>query len=123
MLEMIACKLLRIVLGVIFFAHGWMKWEKGLIEVARWFGRMGLPEFLAYGVTWLELGGGLALILGVAVRYTALAMAVLMLGAILTVKLPSGAGLLANGSAAGYELDLVLLAAALLIAASEREGE
>lgn len=120
MLEKIGFKLLHIVLGVIFFAHGWMKWEKGMDEVARWFGSVGLPEFLAYGVTWVELAGGIALILGVATRFTAMAMAAIMAGAIVTVKIPSGAGLLGTAKSGGYELDLALLAIALYISVAER---
>jgi putative oxidoreductase len=119
MLEKMALVLLRIVLGTIFFAHGLAKWRKGMEEVAEWFAGVGLPTFLAYAVTCLELFGGIALILGLATRYVALIMAFLMLGAIVTVKLP--AGLIGHAGKPGYELDLTLLAIALFLSAARRE--
>jgi putative oxidoreductase len=121
MLEKMALVLLRIVLGVIFFAHGLAKWRKGMEEVTEWFASVGLPSFLAYGVTFLELFGGIALILGLATRYVALGMAFLMLGAIVTVKLP--AGLIGNGQKPGFELDLALLAISLYLSTAKREIE
>ncbi len=121
MLEKMGLSLMRIVLGVIFFAHGLAKWKKGVDEVARWFGSIGLPEFLAYAVTWLELVGGIALILGLFTRYAALAMAAIMVGAIVTVKLPAGASFMGNGQSAGYELDLVLLAMALYLSVAKQD--
>ncbi|MFY0543603.1 DoxX family protein [Brevibacillus sp. H7] len=121
MLEKMGFSLLRIVLGVIFFAHGLAKWKMGVDEVARSFGGYGLPELLAYPVTWLELAGGIALVLGLATRYVSLAMAVLMLGAVVTVKLPAGAGLLADGRIAGYELDLALLVIAVYLSVAKKD--
>jgi putative oxidoreductase len=121
MLEKMGFSLLRIVLGVIFFAHGLAKWKMGVDEVARSFGGYGLPELLAYPVTWLELAGGIALVLGLATRYVSLAMAVLMLGAIVTVKLPAGTGLLTDGKAAGYELDLALLVIAVYLSVAKKD--
>lgn len=105
--------LLRMILGVIFFAHGMTKWKKGLDSVADWFGSIGLPEFMAYLVTYVELFGGIALIVGVATRYVALLFACIMTGAILKVKL--AAGLMGNSQMAGYELDLALLAMAVYL--------
>ncbi|ABO65563.1 MULTISPECIES: DoxX family protein [Geobacillus] len=100
--------LLRIVTGFIFFVHGWMKWHQGLEETAASFLAMGLPAALAYIVTIVELAGGWAMMLGLGTRLMAAAFAVIMIGAIITVK--ADAGLLGNGQETGYEFNLALLA-------------
>jgi putative oxidoreductase len=61
---------------------------------------------LAYLVAGIELIGGILLILGLGIRIIAGAFAVIMVGAIFTVKLKSG-------FAGGYELELALLAMSL----------
>jgi putative oxidoreductase len=103
--------LLRVILGVIIAAHGIAKFQMGIENVAAWFGSIGLPEFLAYGVAGLELFGGIALIIGLATRYVSAAIIALLLGAIFTVKLD--VGFLGDGTMAGYELDLALFALAV----------
>ncbi len=60
--------LLRIVTGFIFFAHGWVKWQRGLEAAADSFAAMGLPGWLAYIVTMVELAGGWAMMLGLGTR-------------------------------------------------------
>jgi len=112
--EQIANTLLRVVLGVIFLAHGVAKFQMGLENVSGWFGSIGLPGFLAYIVAYLELLGGIALIIGFMTRYVSIAFVLLMAGATLKVKL--ALGLLGNGQMAGYELDLALLAMAAYLA-------
>jgi putative oxidoreductase len=81
---------------------------------AGWFASIGIPGFLAYAVAFIEMVGGNALILGLFSRVVSGLLAVIMAGAILTVKL--GAGLLGDGVSAGYELDLALMAMAVFIA-------
>jgi uncharacterized membrane protein YphA (DoxX/SURF4 family) len=49
--------------------------------------------------------------LGIGTKLVSVLFAVIMLGAIFTAKLPLG--LLGNGQMAGYELDLILLAASI----------
>ncbi len=61
--------ILRVVLGVIFVAHGWPK--VGHVEgTAAFLGGVGipLPVIAAWVVTALELGGGLLLLAGFLVR-------------------------------------------------------
>ncbi|WP_198038711.1 DoxX family protein [Planococcus lenghuensis] len=110
----ISLLILRIVLGVIFFLHGWVKFQDGIGNTVGWFESIGLPGVLAYGVAGLELVGGLLLVLGLFSRVVAGLLAVLMVGAILKVKL--AVGFLGNGQMAGYELDFAFLAMAAVIA-------
>ncbi|RFU69433.1 DoxX family protein [Peribacillus saganii] len=106
--------ILRVVLGITFFIHGLVKFQGGIENTAGWFGSIGLPEFMAYGVALIEVVGGIALVIGLFSRVVSGLFVLLMAGAIVKVKL--AAGFLGNGQSAGYELDLVLLAMALSIA-------
>lgn len=102
----IGALILRVVLGLIFLAHGLVKFQDGLAHTATSFSEIGVPGWMAYAVAWLELVGGIALILGLGTRIFALLIALFMLGAIVKVKL-------AAGFVSGYELDLALLAIAI----------
>jgi putative oxidoreductase len=57
---------LRVAIGLIFAAHGWQKFSMGLDGVARFFGSVGipLPEVSAFIVAFVELVGGIGLIVG-----------------------------------------------------------
>ncbi|WP_232697102.1 DoxX family protein [Brevibacillus daliensis] len=99
--------MLRVVLGIIFFVHGLSKFQGGINNTAGFFDSIGIPGFMAYVVALIELIGGIALILGIGTRIVSVLFAIIMLGAIFSLKLP--AGLLGNGQMAGYELELVLL--------------
>ncbi len=111
---------LRIALGIIFMAHGSQKlfgWlgGKGLAATAAFFaGKLGLtPGILWAGLAGMgEFGGGLLLLLGLATRLGALAIAVVMLVAITAVHW--GAFFMPAGIE--YALSLFASAAALLIA-------
>jgi uncharacterized membrane protein YphA (DoxX/SURF4 family) len=106
--------ILRVTLGVLFFIHGLVKFQGGIENIVGWFESIGLPEFMAYGVTLLEMIGGIALIIGLATRLVSALFALLMIVAALKVKL--SIGLLGNGQMAGYELDLAFLAMAVYLA-------
>ncbi|KON87779.1 oxidoreductase [Sporosarcina globispora] len=106
--------ILRAILGFIFFIHGLSKFQGGISNTAGFFDSIGIPGFMAYVVAVIELAGGIALILGIGTKIVSILFAVIMLGAIFTAKLP--AGLLGNGQMAGYELDLILLAASIYFA-------
>ncbi|MEP9405661.1 DoxX family protein [Peribacillus frigoritolerans] len=109
---------LRVILGLTFFIHGVSKFQGGIGNTAGFFDSLGIPGFLAYIVAGIELIGGLAVILGLGTRIVSVLFAVIMAGAILTAKLP--AGFLGNGQAAGYELDLALLAMSVYLACANR---
>ncbi|GAB08534.1 hypothetical protein GOARA_012_00840 [Gordonia araii NBRC 100433] len=73
----------RIILGVIFIAHGWQKFTNGLDATAQGFDGMGVPapKLSAFFTTWLELIGGVALILGVLLPLFGTLLALTMFGA------------------------------------------
>lgn len=111
---------MRLVLAAIFLAHGISKLNNGMDLMADWFSSVGLPGFLAYMVAMLELVCGTLMGLGVLTRSAAIGFIVVMIGAIVTVKLP--AGLLGNAGSPGYELDLALMALAAYFVASKETG-
>ncbi|MFE5322474.1 DoxX family protein [Paenibacillus sp. NPDC056579] len=110
----------RILFGVLFLIHGIAKLQMGLGNVASWFNSIGLPGGLGYVVAWLELIGGVLLIVGFATRYISIVYIVLMAGAIISVKLPLG--LLGDGKAAGFELEIAYLLIALFLTVEPKKG-
>lgn len=97
--------LLRIVVGVIFMAHGAQKtfgWFDGHGLAATVQG-MGVP--LGYLVSIGEFFGGLGLVLGILTRFSAAANIVIMLGAIVTVHGKNGFFL----DKQGFEYNLALM--------------
>ncbi|MBE4716588.1 DoxX family protein [Pseudarthrobacter sp. AB1] len=111
----IARTVLRLALGVIFFAHGWQKiFEYTIPGTQAAFTQMGVPaaQLIAPAIGFLELVGGAAIILGVLARPVAALLALDMLGALFLVHAP--AGIFADKG--GYELVLVLAAAAAALA-------
>jgi putative oxidoreductase len=111
----LALAILRVVLGFIFAVHGWQKYNDiGIAGMQAGFGQMGVPnaEVFAVLVIVLELVGGVLLILGFLSRPIAALLAVEMIGALVLVHAPNGFFVNENG----YELVLILAAAALTIA-------
>ena len=106
--------ILRVVLGITFFIHGFVKFQGGIENQVGWFSSIGLPGFLAYVVAIIELVGGFALFIGLGTKIISALLAILMIGA--TVKVKLALGFLGNGQMAGYELDLALLAMAIYLA-------
>jgi putative oxidoreductase len=106
--------ILRVVLGITFFIHGFVKFQGGIENQVGWFSSIGLPGFLAYVVAIIELVGGFALFIGLGTKVISALLAILMIGA--TVKVKLSLGFLGNGQLAGYELDLALLAMAAYLA-------
>jgi putative oxidoreductase len=100
---------LRVVVGIVFLKHGWMKvFTFGLHGTAGFFAaaHIPLPLISAFLVTWVELLGGLALILGALTQPAAALIAIDMVGAIVFVHLKNGFFL-----PTGYEFALTMLAA------------
>lgn len=108
---------LRILVGIVFVAHGYPK--LGSFQgFAGYVASLGvpLPQVAAAIVILLEVVGGLGLILGFGTRWIALALAIEMLVTTLLVKLPS-LGFVApfDKPGAGAELDLLLMASCLVL--------
>jgi putative oxidoreductase len=105
----------RVAVGLVFVAHGWQKLvTNGIDGTAAFFEQVGVPaaSAAAWFAALVELAGGAALVLGLAVPVAGLLLLVDMLGAFVFVH--AGAGLFVDQG--GYELVLVLGAAALLFA-------
>lgn len=104
---------LRVVLGIVYLAHGWQKlFSMGFHGVAGFFGGAGipLPFVSAVIVTLVEFLGGIALIIGLFTRWAAALNGFDMIVAILVVHLKNG--FLKPG---GFEHPLTLLAACLAL--------
>lgn len=106
---------IRVVAGAIFAAHGAQKiFEFTLPGTIGGFAGMGvpLPEIAAPVVAFVELIGGILLILGLFTRPVGILLAIDMVVAIIAVHLPAGLWV-GDG---GYEFVAVLGAAALALA-------
>lgn len=111
----LALLLARVAVGLVFVAHGWQKlFTNGIDGTTAFFDQAGVPA--ASAAAWfaavVELAGGAALVLGVAVPAAGLLLLINMIGAYAFVH--AGAGLFVEQG--GSELVLTLGAAALLLA-------
>ena len=113
--------IVRIMLGLVFFAHGAQKmlgWYggPGLAKSMRTFTEdLHLPSTLAFLVIAGEFLGGIGLIVGLFSRIAALVIAVTMLGAIATVHFRFGLFLNWFGGQKGHGIEYHLLAIALAL--------
>ena len=98
---------LRSAIGVIFIVHGMGKFNPGF---ANFLPNLGLPPEMQIPIALAEVVPGILLIIGVLSRLSSALLSIIMIGAIFHVK---GAQSLTGDS--GVELDLILLAAALVI--------
>lgn len=109
--------ILRVVIGVIFVAHGAPKLFGGGVEgLTQFLGQLGVPltTVAAWVVTLLEFFGGLALIMGFLVVPVALLFCVHMLVGIVLVHAPNGFYVIGPGQG-GVEFNLLLLAGLLTL--------
>lgn len=122
---------LRLMLGLGFALHGLAKLNRGPERFAEILRALAIPHpgMTAWATTLLELGGGLALMLGFAVIPVSVPLGAVMLTALVKVHLPlgfSGVRLLAVTSRGaefgpvGYELNLLYLVGLLAIALGGR---
>ena len=105
----------RLAVGVIFIAHGWQKLtDQGHAEVTKSFDQLGIPMpsvAAVYGI-WVELLGGVALVVGALVPLAGVLIALDMAGAFWFVHMDKGL----FEQDGGYEYVLALGAVALLLA-------
>lgn len=96
-----AIALLRVSLGIMALAHGLLKvFVFTLPGTVGYFESLGLPGFMAYLTIIGEVGGGLALILGIYTRWISLAMIPLLLGA---TSIHIGNGWIFSNAGGGWE--------------------
>ncbi len=99
---------LRAALGAIFIAHGVSKFNPGFVGFLT--GPLGFPPEMQIPIALAETVPGILLLFGVFTRISASVLSIVMLGAIFYVIQP--ANLIGDG---GFELELILLAACLVI--------
>ncbi|MBI4452106.1 DoxX family protein [Candidatus Woesearchaeota archaeon] len=110
--------LLRVILGVIFLYHGYLKLfvPGGFIGTKDFFAAIGipLPVYSALLVSVVEFAGGILLVLGILSRWSSVLLLLDMIVAFFVVHLKNGF-LVSNG---GYEFVLVLIAGLVVVLAS-----
>lgn len=112
--QSVATTIARVILGIVFFAHGWQKlFTNGIDNTAAFFEMIGtpFPTASAWLAALAELIGGGALIIGLAVPLFSIILIINMIGAIFYAHIDAGfwAG---DG---GYELPLVLIAGLIAV--------
>lgn len=70
----------RLLVGGIFLYTGWLK-VSDLGMAVSYFGQLGVPAFLAYIISFAELLGGLAIVLGIWAEFASIGLGVIMIGA------------------------------------------
>jgi len=120
----LALTILRLTLGIVFFAHGAQKllgWfgGYGFSGTMGFFTHIGLPAPVAFLIIMTEFFGGLGLIVGFLTRIPAVGIGCEMIGAIFMVHMPNGFFMNWSGSQKGegfeYHLLTIAVAAALLL--------
>lgn len=124
--ESTALFMIRVVVGVVLFAHGaqkllgWFGGQGFTGTMSVFTGTVGLPWLVAFLVIIAEFFGSLALIAGFLTRFTAASFMLIMLGAIATVHWSKGFFMnwFGQQQGEGFEYHLLVLgmSAALLVA-------
>lgn len=118
----------RVILGIIFIAHGWQKLHTyGHEGVVANFKTMGVPfaEFSAYYATWVEFVGGILLILGLFLPLVSVLLIIDMIGAIIYVHADKGFWVTTDAAGKGilgYEWPLALIAGLLAVGFAQAGG-
>jgi putative oxidoreductase len=116
----------RLIIGYGFMAHGFAKWSRGPEGFGKLLHQIGVPfpEFTARAITFLELFGGLAVLVGAFVAIVSVPLAISMLVAMFKVHLRYGfssintIGLTAAGPVfgpPGYEVNLLYVGGLLVL--------
>ena len=108
--------ILRVVVGVIFVAHGVPKLMGGVTATAGFFSQLGIPAApaAAWFIALLESLGGLSLIVGFLVTPLAVLLSLHMLTGIVLVHASNGFYVIGAGQG-GVEFNLLLIAALVAI--------
>jgi len=118
---------LRVVLGVVFFAHGaqrmlgWFGGEGFQVSMGG-YAHMGIPGPVALLIICAQFFGGLGLIVGLFTRIASLGVAGLMIGAVFMVHLQNGFFMNWMGTQKGEGIEFHLLALAMAAALLLRGG-
>lgn len=111
----LALLFLRVTTGLVFFMHGWQKWQSGVELTAGFLTvlQFPAPALMAMLLIGIEVFGGLALILGAFTRLAAKLTGIVAIVALLVVHVDKGFFV----SEGGFEFILLILAAtaALLV--------
>jgi len=109
---------LRFGLGIMFLFHGLQKafglfGGSGIQKFSDMLMGLGFPNtmFWAYFVAYLEITGGILLIVGLLTRFSAFALAVLMVVAAVKVHLPNGFSFMKGG----FEYNFIIVCACLAL--------
>ena len=110
---LVSATLLRVSLGAVLLAHSlYLKLVVfTLAGTAQFFGSMGLPEFLAYVVFFIELAAGIALIVGFQTRLFAAMVIPVLMGA---TWAHMANGWLFSNAGGGWEYPLMLVVLAFV---------
>lgn len=112
-MEPIAYAITRVVFGWIMIMHGLPKWTRGAEAVGTAFANnYGLPRWFALLAIFFEIIGGAALVLGVATRFFAAALAIELLIAMFAAHWAKGFSV----GGGGYEYVLFLGVVCFMIA-------
>ncbi|TYP70748.1 DoxX family protein [Paenibacillus methanolicus] len=104
---------MRVLLGITFFAHGLSKFQNGIEGTGGFFASLGipLPEVMAYVVAIVEAVGGILLAVGIGSRLIGAAFVVIMTVVMITLGYQ-------KPFMGGYEFDLMLIAVSLFFTLS-----
>ena len=82
--------LIRLMIGTVFVSEGLQKFLLPALRGPGWFAEIGFPapEFCAYGVGGVEVVCGVLLLLGLYARWAAVPLIFIMVGALVTTKIP-----------------------------------
>lgn len=107
---------LRVIVGIVFVAHGVPKLTGGMEGTAAFFGSLGIPAptLAAWAIALLETGGGILLVVGFLVTPIAILLAVHMAVGIFLVHIPNGFYVIGPGQG-GVEFNLLLVAALMAL--------
>lgn len=103
--------LLRLAVGLTLIMHGWPKLGSGRTQTKEFMKGTGMPTSLALLAGVAEFFGGLAILIGLLTPIASILAALWLLGTTIFAKAK-----LKKNFIGGYELDIALLAGALVLA-------